>query len=98
MEFGASKATSKSGDDSGTAVIAHGGILMGVFFDAAAVTDTLTIYDNATTNSGTILFKCTGSSQTHMQPLEFENGLYRIQTGTGSVSVIHVVGDKGTSA
>ena len=100
MEFGASRATSKGGADTGSAIMARPGILTAVFFKAGASTDTCTIYDNATAALGTVLFACSGTQVAHFHPCEFFNGLWRVQTqasGT-SVSVVHVVGDSGTSS
>jgi hypothetical protein len=72
----------------------------GVLTGALIITDgsnaaTLTLYDHASTNSGTVLFKATvaGASNfggaTWEIPIRYKNGIYAVISGTGANYVVY---------
>jgi hypothetical protein len=76
----------------GTTVIHAGkGILSGVMVISDNTNPaTITVYDNATTGSGTVLAKCTATTTTgansiaFVTPVRADNGLTVVVTGTGA--------------
>ena len=74
------------------AIATKSGTLFGVnFFNSG--TDTLTLYDNATEASGTILFYIKGTSGTVTIPnVSFKYGIWAVQTGSSSKASIYYIG------
>jgi hypothetical protein len=80
------------GASSGVAIATKAGNLYGLNVYLTG-TDELTIYDNASAASGTVLFYAKGAAANCRIPnAKFVNGMYAVQTGTGSKTVIYYNG------
>jgi hypothetical protein len=85
--------TSSGQKSANTAIMAMGGKLTGFTLTAAAATATLTIYDNATTNSGTILdaVSVVANSSAIVEytfPVCANNGIYAVVSGAGATYTV----------
>lgn len=84
----------------GTTVITTGkAILSGVMVVSDSTNAaTVTVYDNATTGSGTVLAKCTATTTTgansiaFVTPVRADNGITVVVTGTGNPQAIVYTG------
>lgn len=68
------------------------GILKGIFVSAASSTPTITVYDSATTTTGTpIVSVFTPAAATYYEiPCAFDTGLYVVISGTVACTVFYV--------
>lgn len=76
------------GASSGVALATKAGNLYAIV-GYLGTSDELTIYDNATEASGTVLFYAKGGNlDADMKNCQFKKGMWAVQTGTGSKTVI----------
>ncbi len=85
-----------SGLKSASAVISNRPALVhGITLLQASAACTLIIYDNATTNSGTVAEQINNNTNTSTvtikltHPVECNNGIYAAVTGTGANYIVH---------
>lgn len=81
----------------GTTVIATGKAILSGIMVVSDNTNiaTITVYDNASTGSGTVLAKCTATTNTgansiaFVTPVRADNGITAVVTGTGASGVVY---------
>lgn len=80
---------------SSAAIIARPALLHGITLLQASAACTAIVYDNATTNAGTVLEQVNNNTNTSTvsvklnHPVEASNGLYVAITGTGANYILH---------
>ncbi len=87
--------TSSGLKSSSAAIIARPALLHGVTLLQASAACTVIVYDNATTNAGTVVeqvnnvVNTTTVSVKFNNPVECSNGIYAAVTGTGANYIVH---------
>lgn len=87
--------TSSGLKTSSAAIYARPALVHGVTLLQASAACTLIIYDNATTNSGTVIEQVNNNTNTSTvsvklnNPVECSNGIYAAVTGSGANFIVH---------
>jgi len=91
--------TGVTGATTGTVIMAKACTLQGVFFTPGATSDSVTLYDNASAASGTILYiakavvTTAGVLQTipaYLPNLECKNGIYAVVVSPGGAALTQI--------
>jgi len=85
-----SKVYTKTDADTGSMVITGSGQLTGFSWKPNASTDTLVLYDATAATGGKEIFAIVGAGASELPNIQFSTGVFRVQTGSGSISCFYV--------